>query len=185
MKNSRQTPSIHTGSMADIAFLLLIFFLVTTVIPNDKGITRMLPKKCQDPPCLLPINERNILRIELNKNGELMANKVSIGFSELKKTLMDFIDNNGDKSCGYCDGAGIADSSDNPTEAIVALHTDRESSYKDFMAIQVELSKAYLELREQYVLKAFNGKAFSELTKEEMKQVQEAYPLLFSEAELK
>ncbi len=185
MKNSRQTPSIHAGSMADIAFLLLIFFLVTTIIPNDKGILRKLPPNCEQPPCIGDILERNILRLQLNQDGELFANDNLIPMNELKKTLMVFIDNNGDKSCSYCKGEGIATFSENPSKAIIALQTDRKSRYKDFIAIQVELNKAYLELREQYVSTTFNGRTFSELSKVEMKQVQKAYPLLLSEAHLK
>ncbi|MDC8004353.1 biopolymer transporter ExbD [Aureisphaera galaxeae] len=185
MRNSRQTPSIHTGSMADIAFLLLIFFLVTTIIPNDKGIPRVLPKKCVDPPCDLTFNERNVLRLELNQKGELRADEALIDFSELKETLKKFIDNNGDKSCTYCEGIGFVGSSDNPTQAIISLQSSRKSRYKDFIAIQVELNKAYFELREHYIAKTFKGRAFSQLSPDEIKQVRDAYPLLISEAELK
>lgn len=185
MRNSRQSVSISAGSMADIAFLLLIFFLVTTTIPNDKGISRMLPRKCVDPPCMKDINERNVLRLVLNHEGNLMADNVLIGISDLKETLVQFIDNNGDKSCDYCEGTGAMASSDNPREAVISLQTDRQSRYNDFIAIQVELNKAYFQLREQYVAKTFEGKTFSELSPKQIKQVKEAYPLLISEADLK
>ncbi|GAB5399568.1 MAG: biopolymer transporter ExbD [Aureisphaera sp.] len=171
--------------MADIAFLLLIFFLVTSIIPNDEGILRTLPKKCTDPPCIANIEERNVLRIELNKEGQLLANNVLIAFSDLKETLVNFIDNNGDESCRYCEGESLGNSSDNPAKAIISLQTDRQSRYKDFISVQVELNKAYFELREHYISKTFEGKQFSQLTKEEIKQVRDAYPLLISEAELK
>ena len=184
MRNSRQVPEVNAGSMADIAFLLLIFFLVTTTIPNDKGIVRKLPRKCEAPPCIEDFNERNVLRIALNRNGELMVNDDLSQFKDLKDMLIEFIDNNGDKSCDYCHGNGFTDASDNPKEAIISLSSDRESSYKDFIAIQVELTAAYYELRETFVKNNF-GKNIALLTPQELKQARDAYPLLISEANLK
>jgi biopolymer transport protein ExbD len=169
--------------MADIAFLLLIFFLVTTTIPNEKGIVRKLPRKCEAPPCKEDFHERNVLRIALNRNGELMVNDALSQLKDLKLILIEFIDNNGDKSCDYCHGNGFTDASDNPKKAIISLSSDRESSYKDFIAIQAELTSAYYELREAYVRNNF-GKDIALLTPEELKQTRDAYPLLISEASL-
>jgi len=184
MRNSRQTPDLNAGSMADIAFLLLIFFLVTTTIPNDKGIVRKLPNKCEAPPCIADFHERNVLRIALNRNGELMVNDDLSLIKDLKDMLIEFIDNNGDKSCDYCHGNSFTDASDNPTKAIISLSSDRESSYKDFIAIQAELTAAYYELRETYVKNNF-GKEIALLTPQQLKQTRDAYPLLISEANLK
>lgn len=184
MRNSRQTPSLNAGSMADIAFLLLIFFLVTTTIPNDKGIVRKLPRKCEAPPCKEDFYERNVMRIALNRNGELMVNDDLSQLKDLKHMLIEFIDNNGDKSCDYCHGNGYTDASDNPKKAVISLSSDRESSYKDFIAIQAELTAAYYELREKYVKKNF-GKDIALLTPQELKQARDAYPLLISEANIK
>ena len=184
MRNSRQTPDLNAGSMADIAFLLLIFFLVTTTIPNDKGIVRKLPKKCEAPPCEIDYHERNILRIALNRNGELMVNDDLAQLKDLKHMLIEFIDNNGDQSCEYCHGNGFTDASDNPKKAIISLSSDRESSYKDFIAIQAELTAAYYELRETYVKNNF-GKEIALLTPLELKETREAYPLTISEADIK
>jgi len=184
MRNSRQMPNLNAGSMADIAFLLLIFFLVTTTIPNDKGIVRKLPRKCETPPCKEDFRERNVLRIALNRNGELMVNDDLSQLKDLKQMLIEFIDNNGDKSCEYCHGNGSTDASDNPQKAIISLASDRESSYKDFIAIQAELTAAYYELREAYVRTNF-GKDIALLTPQELKQTRDAYPLLISEANIK
>jgi biopolymer transport protein ExbD len=184
MRNYRSTPEVNAGSMADIAFLLLIFFLVSTTIPNDQGIIRKLPNKCQEPPCIEETYERNILRIALNKNGELLVNNKPSQFSDLKDMLIEFIDNNGDQSCTYCHGNGFTDASDHPRKAIISLASDRESSYKDFIAIQVELTAAYYELRENFVKNTF-GKEIALLSQKELQQVREAYPLLISEAGLK
>jgi len=184
MRNHRQTPSVNAGSMADIAFLLLIFFLVTTTIPNDKGIVRKLPKKCMNPPCDIDYSERNILRIQLNKEGELMVNNFRSNIQDLRQMLKEFIDNNGDESCNYCSGNGFADASENPQKAVISLAADRESSYKDYIAIQVELTAAYYELREAFIRNTFQ-KEIASLSKEELKQAREAYPLIISEAEIK
>lgn len=169
--------------MADIAFLLLIFFLVTTTIPNDKGIARKLPRKCELPPCEVDTYERNIIRIALNKNGELMVNNDLSRIEDLKDMLIEFIDNNGDQSCDYCTGNGFEDASDNPRKAIISLSSDRESSYKDFIAIQAELTAAYYELRERFIKNNF-GKELASLSADELQQAKDAYPLLISEAEI-
>jgi len=184
MRNSRQIPNLNAGSVADIAFLLLIFFLVSTTIPNDKGIVRKLPLKCEKPPCSVDVNERNIIRIALNKNGDLMVNNDPSQIEDLKDMLIEFIDNNGDKSCNYCDGNGFTDASDNPQTAIISLSSDRESSYKDFIAIQVELTAAYIELRERFIQNTL-GKELASLSPQELQQAKDAYPLLISEANLK
>lgn len=184
MRNYRQTPEVNAGSMADIAFLLLIFFLVTTTIPNDQGIVRKLPRKCLEPPCIDQTHERNILRIALNKNGDLMVNNSPSHFKDLKDMLIEFIDNNGDQSCDYCHGNGFIDASDNPRKAVISLSSDRESSYKDFIAIQVELTAAYYELRETFIKNTF-GKELALLSQKELQQARDAYPLLISEASLK
>lgn len=170
--------------MADIAFLLLIFFLVTTTIPNDKGIARKLPRKCELPPCEVDTYERNIIRIALNKNGDLMVNNDQVRIEDLKEMLIEFIDNNGDKSCAYCSGNGFEDASDNPRKAIISISSDREAYYKDFIAIQAELTAAYYELRERFIKNTF-GKELASLSETELRQAKDAYPLLISEADIR
>ncbi|MCW5519464.1 biopolymer transporter ExbD [Aureitalea sp. L0-47] len=185
MRTQRNLPRVNAGSMADIAFLLLIFFLVTTTLAKDKGIERKLPRKC--PPgqeCAVNIKDRNIMRLYLNETGELLVNDDITAIDELKVMIMDFIDNNGDGSCEYCTGHQLDDSSENPAKAVISLTTDRLTPYAEFIALQDEISKAYYALREQYTLKLFEKKP-SELTASELKQVKEAYPFLFSEADVK
>jgi len=177
-------PSINAGSMADIAFLLLIFFLVATTIPNDVGIARKLPGQCQEPPCHVEVSERNILRISLNKEGKLLVENTLTNKNELRELLKKFIDNNGDNSCAYCSGRGLVTSSDNPDEAIISLTTHRETPYKDFISVQNELTAAYKELRQEYVKKIFQ-KDISLISDEELARVKAAYPFRISEAEMK
>ena len=185
MRHSKSIPEVNAGSMADIAFLLLIFFLVTATIPNDEGINRKLPREC--PPgtdCTTSKNERNILRILVNNNNDIMVNGDVIKLPELKNKVKDFLDNNGDGSCNYCHGLQSENASDNPKEAVVSLQSGKLTSYYQFIAVQDELTKAYYELRDVYcknVLKK-NPKALSD---EDIKQLRDAYPFVLSEAEIK
>ena len=186
MKNSRHSMhQVNAGSMADIAFLLLIFFLVTAMIPKDKGINRKLPAPC--PPgeiCNTQVNKRNMLEVSVNSNNELFVDNNVIAIDELKTIAKDFLDNNGDKSCDYCHGLNSDASSDNPKEAVISLQNDKQTSYAFYIKIQDELTKAYFELRSDYSKTVFN-KSTNELTKEELAEVRKAYPFLLSEAEIK
>lgn len=186
MRHSQKSAlQVNAGSMADIAFLLLIFFLVTTTISADKGIHRKLPPDC--PPgiiCSEEINERNILRINLNSKNELMVDDKIIELNELKDLTKLFIDNNGEETCSYCNGKEMNLLSDHPKKAVVSLSTSETSNYETFIAVQDELSKAYYELREVYGY-AFFGKAPDKLTASELKEIKEAYPFLLSEADTK
>jgi len=182
MKHSRRAPSVNAGSMADIAFLLLIFFLVTAVIPNDQGINRKLPRICpQVEDCRVDIKEKNILRIALNAKQELMIEDELAAINQIKDISIAFLDNNGDKSCDYCNGEELPDSSDNPKKAVISLQVDDATQYNMFIKVQDELTKAYYELRSIYAKKHFN-KSPNELSPEELKIVRDAYPFIVSEA---
>lgn len=181
MRNSRRNaPSVNAGSMADIAFLLLIFFLVTTTISADKGILRKLPNDCIEPPCNAEVNQRNILEIFINNNNELMVENEIIKISELKDIAVAFIDNNGENQCDYCHGEKLATSSDKPQEAIIALKHDALTKYGMFIDVQDEISKAYLQVRTAYAKNKFE-KSPEELSKEELIEVKKAYPFILSE----
>ena len=161
MRYSDKAPSVNAGSMADIAFLLLIFFLVTTTISNDKGILRKLPPICPTEDCDLRLIERNVLRIAINKNGEVSVNKTLTQINGLNRVLKNFISNNGDTTCEYCYGNKLTEFSENPQEATISLIANRNSPYESFILVQDELTKAYYELREDYVSKILK----KELTK--------------------
>ncbi len=185
MRRSKLIPEVNAGSMADIAFLLLIFFLVTATISSDEGINRLLPKEC--PPgtiCDAKIAERNMLRILINNEDEIMVENNIITISELKEITKSFLDNNGDGTCHYCNGVKNPKASDNPEKAGVSLQNGKQTSYKQFVAVQNELTKAYYELRNAYSMHVLK-KPSDKLTKEELKQVKDAYPFILSEAETK
>ncbi len=187
MKTSRrQTPEINTSSTADIAFLLLIFFLVTSVIPNDKGFNRKLPPPC--PPgqdcSAIDTHQRNILEVRINAKNELFIKGKVTDIKTLKSIAIDFLDNNGDGSCTYCSGKALNTSSDNPQKAIISLSNDPNTSYQFYIEVQDELTKAYYELRRDYALNKFK-KPLKKLTKEEILATREAYPFILSEAQIK
>ena len=184
MKHSRHSaPAVNAGSMADIAFLLLIFFLVTTTISADMGINRKLPEIC--PPgtnCNTMINERNILRININASDELFVKDDVISIKDLKQIAKNFLDNNGDNSCSYCNGLKDATLSDNPTEAVISLSNDKDTSYEMYIAVQDILTQAYYELREDYATSVLRKNA-KDLTESDLKAIKQAYPFKISEAE--
>lgn len=181
----RHSVSVNAGSMADIAFLLLIFFLVTTTISADKGILRKLPSPC--PPnteCTETILERNVFRIFLNENQQIMAEDKIVTIEDIKPLIIKFVDNNGALDCDYCEGDQIAESSDHPTKAVISLSHDALTKYDVFIGVQDEITKAFYELRERYAKIVYN-KTPDQLTKEELKIVKKAYPFLVSEVMIK
>lgn len=180
----RYAATVNAGSMADIAFLLLIFFLVTTTISADKGILRQLPNAC--PPnthCTTNINERNVLRIVLNDQQELMIEGAIVNVEAIKDLVKTFVDNNGTNRCDYCKGEQLADKSDHPKDAVISLRHDALTKYDLFIRVQDEITKAYYELRAEYTNQKYN-KVPSQLTKDELDQVKKAYPFIVSEVML-
>ena len=147
----RAAPEVNAGSMADIAFLLLIFFLVTTTIETDSGINRKLPPTDEvvDPPI---IKERNIFTVVVNKNNQLLVEEKPLDLANLRQEAIEFLDNGGgqgEEACDYCEGPKDPSSSDNPEKAIISLKNDRETSYKVYISVQNELVAAYNDLRDR------------------------------------
>lgn len=181
----RHSATVNAGSMADIAFLLLIFFLVTTTISADKGILRELPGDC--PPntdCTKDIKERNLLRINLNNDQEIMINDKLVKLEAIIELVKTFVDNNGEANCDYCEGIQSSESSEHPREAVISLSHDALTKYELFISVQDEITKAYYDLRERYIKQKFN-KLPHQVTKEEMKVVRKDYPFIVSEVMVK
>lgn len=199
-KHRKAPPEVNAGSMADIAFLLLIFFLVTTTIQVDQGINRKLPP-IQDKNIIPPeIKEKNIFIVTVNRNNQLLVNDQLMEIDELRVAAVAFLDNGGDGSCAYCKGARDPESSDNPEKAIISITNDADTKYETYIAVQNELVAAYYELRDKVCLQKYK-RTFRELeamyndprTKEEarnkieplIKDIQDMYPQKLSEAEPK
>jgi biopolymer transport protein ExbD len=158
----RKAPEVNAGSMADIAFLLLIFFLVTTTIETDSGINRKLPQieeNVVDPP---PVKEKNIFTVLVNKNDQLLVEDQVMELKDVREAAIAFLDNGGDGTCTFCKGAKDISSSDNPVKAIISLQNDSETSYGAYISVQNELVAAYYFLRDRECMVKY-GKTYREL----------------------
>jgi biopolymer transport protein ExbD len=195
----RNTPEVNAGSMADIAFLLLIFFLVTTTIDKDKGIIRYLPIEESS----IPILERNLLIIHMNSEGALLVNQELVLLEHLKTAAMEFIDNGGNTDpqsiyyCDYCKGARTRNASDHPDKAVITVSVNRDTPYDTYVAVQNELNAAYNHLRNRESQRLYGydftsvDKAIKEgtfagnlkKTKAELKVIRDMFKMIISEAE--
>ena len=194
-------PEVSAGSMADIAFLLLIFFLVTTTIETDAGLDRMLPPM-EPPEDEVIIKEKNIFQVLINKDGRLLADDNVLALKDLRVKAMEFLDNNGDGSCTFCKGKKNPESSDNPTKAIISLKSDRETKYGIYITVQNELVGAYNELRDREAMRLYKrtyvdlestyldpqtkeslGETEYDELKEKVLRIKELFPQKLSEAE--
>jgi biopolymer transport protein ExbD len=197
--NRRHSNDVNAGSTADIAFLLLIFFLVTTTIQTDEGLNRKLPPK-QSETKSQNIKEKNLFVILINAEGELLIEDEPIDLKDLKEKAIAFIDNGsgeGDEFCDYCKGVKDKTSSVNPQKAVISVQTDRMTKYKDYIAVQNELvaayntlrnreaerlyGKSYVELEKLYKDQSFKGN--KALIKQKIDKIRNLYPLNISEAE--
>ena len=188
---------MNAGSMADIAFLLLIFFLVTTTIETDAGLDRMLPP-IEPPDTDVVIKQKNIFTVNINKNGQLLVEEELMDLKDLREAAMAFLDNGGDGTCNYCKGKRDESSSDNPTKAIISLKNDRETKYGTYITVQNEIVGAYNDLRNREAQRLY-GKNFTDMEaqylnpetpkdirdelKDKVEKIQEIFPQKFSEAE--
>ncbi len=198
MGRNREIPEINSGSMADIAFLLLIFFLVATTVQNDLGLVRKLPPENTD--TVIDVHERNIFRIILNKENELLVEGELFDIKDLETAAVNFLDNGGELGkCEYCHGARSKDLSDNPKKAIISFQSDRKANYGSYVKVQDKLASAYVKLRNREAVRLY-GLDFksmeSEYAKPEttqqvknvlkarIKTIREMYPMQISESEL-
>lgn len=183
-RKKRGVPEINAGSMADIAFLLLIFFLVTTTMDVDKGINRKLPPIIEDDNPPPPIKQKNIFTVLVNSNDQLLVEDEYMDISSLRESAKKFLNNNGDGTCDYCEGAyRDPKSSDNPIKAVISLQNDRGTSYSMYLKVQNELAAALNELRDELSRRKF-GVAFADLdSKDQIKEIKEMFPQKISEAE--
>lgn len=198
MPRRKGAPEVNAGSMADIAFLLLIFFLVTTTIETDAGLDRMLPPAEPPEDIDVVIKQKNIFTVNINRNGQLLVEESIMNIQDLRKAAIAFLDNGGDGTCNYCKGRKDASSSDNPEKAIISLKNDRETKYSTYITVQNELVGAYNDLRNREAQRLF-GRDFTEMEskflnpetpsaerddlKPKVKRIQELFPQKLSEAE--
>jgi len=200
----RENPEINAGSMADIAFLLLIFFLVTTTMNVDSGVSKKLSEK--PPADYVPpvIKEKNIFEVNINRNNELLVEGERMDVKDLKDAAIAFIDNGGGDGkvengvatgpCTYCKGERSESSSDHPNKAIISVQSDRLTEYGTYIIVQNELLRAYGELRNRLCLEkhrvpfseleeAYKDDKNNEALKKKVEDIKNSYPQIISDAE--
>lgn len=206
----RSAPEVNAGSMADIAFLLLIFFLVTTTIETDSGLNRKLPPIDDTEQEDVIIKEKNIFQLNVNKNNQLFlktgGEEKVIQIKDLRNAAVAFLDNGGGTgpdACKRCQGKKNPRSSDNFDKAIISLQSDRATKYDTYIAVQNEIIAAYNTLRNREFERSFPnlGMSFVEAEKrysdprtssaekaklkDKLEEIKILIPQKFSEAEPK
>lgn len=199
MAIKKDIPEVNAGSMADIAFLLLIFFLVTTTLETDAGLSRKLPTTNEPS----KIKERNLFRVNVNGSNQLLVEGQVLNIEDLRAAAIAFLDNGRIASqeghCDYCQGDRDELSSDNPQKAVISLANTRDTNYGHYIAVQNELVGAYNELRNREAMRLFqvsytallNAYENEERSKPEraelktkIEKIRKLFPQNLSEAEL-
>jgi biopolymer transport protein ExbD len=206
---NRSAPEVNAGSMADIAFLLLIFFLVTTTIETDSGLNRKLPPIEESDDDVI-IKEKNIFQLSVNRNNDLLlktgGEEQVIEIKNLRSKAVTFLDNGGgtgEDACKNCQGERNPRSSDNFNKAVISLQNDRATKYDVYVAVQNEIIAAYNELRNREFKRAFPALGINYVEantaykdprttskqkaklKEKLTEIKLLIPQVFSEAEPK
>lgn len=179
----RNLNEINAGSMADIAFLLLIFFLVTTTMNSNSGLQRKLPpfeKKKKEHPVL----ERNVMPVHVNQFDAIAIRGFPVSVNTITEKTKEFFTNpNKDENLPEFKMKVLPFIGDfEVSKGLVSLQTDRNTSYEVYLKVQNELVRAVNELRDDLSLKLFNLH-FDDLPKDKQDAVSDAYPLAISEAE--
>lgn len=164
-KKRRLSNEVNAGSMADIAFLLLIFFLVTTTIASDKGLRVLLPPWSPDQE-QTAINDSNIFNVKINALNELLVEGKRSQITELRQKAKFFIQTQGDKEL----------------PGIISLQNDRGTNYEMYLAVYDEVKGAYNELWEEIAQQKYHL-PYPSLDRKKKQMIQDIYPLVISEAE--
>ena len=181
---ARKVPEINSSSQADIAFLLLCFFLMTTSMDVDYGITRRLPPPVEQNDEDVKVKERNVMNVMINKSNKLLVNGRPCEVEMLKDKAKEFMTPRpGDESAPEVEtqtfpllGEVLM------TKGVISLQNDRATSYEMYIKVQDRLASAFNEMKDELSLKKF-GKKYIELNEDQTKAINEAVPVRVSEAE--
>jgi biopolymer transport protein ExbD len=185
---ARKVPEIPSASLADIAFMLLIFFLVTTTMDVDSGLERRLPQWV-DPAELnddQQIKERNVFVVLVNRNNELLVEGEYADIENLRERAKEFMANPfNDESLPEKEPKQVPYFGEvMVTKGVISLRNDMDTQYGTYIAVQNELVAAINELREELAREQF-GKSYNELDSDQQNAIREIYPSRISEAEPK
>ena len=184
---SKKTPEINGGSMADISFLMLIFFLMVSTMDPETGLSRRLPPMPPEDAQVedLKVNRRNMLDVKINsRNGVMAGGTVILSDAQLEEIVIEFLTNPADRSdlpsktMKNIEGFGEYPVSD----GVISLQNDRQSSYSKYVEIQNVLVRAINKVRNDFAVAHF-GETYEELNAEQQEIVGEAIPNRISEAE--
>ena len=185
----KKVPEVNSSSTADIAFLLLVFFLCTTTMAVNKGLARRLPppvpaeQKTED----LKVKERNVFVVLLNSNDQLLVQGEYLELANLKDKAKEFIKNDANSEnlpekevieVEYFGNIAVT------KNHVISLQNDRGTSYSAYISVQNELVAAYNELRNDLAKSKF-GQIYDDLSEDQQKAIQKIYPQKISEAEPK
>lgn len=182
----KASPEINAGSMADIAFLLLIFFLVTTTMDVDTGITRKLPPPVEDNADDIVVKDRNILKVLINSHDRLLIDGKPGDISMLKQKAIDFMSiHHNDESypeykLKHIDELGL---DIEMSQGLISLKNDRGTSYEMYIKVQNELASAFSDMKDDLSLKLYGLKYAQLIDKDKIKGIGKAVPVRISEAE--
>jgi biopolymer transport protein ExbD len=185
---ARKIPEIPSASLADIAFMLLIFFLVTTTMDVDSGLERRLPQWV--PPEQLDddqqIKERNVFVVLVNRNNDLLVEGEYANIENLRERAKEFMANPyNDETLPEKEPKQVAYFGEMMiTKGVISLRNDLDTQYGTYIAVQNELVAAINELRDELARQQF-GKPYDELEMDQQNAVREVYPSRISEAEPK
>ena len=189
-KGKRKVPDINSSSTADIAFLLLIFFLITTSMDTDRGLARRLPpppEQDQKKDDSDKVKERNVMTVFLNMNDQLMCSGEYVSVDQLRDKAKEFIANpNNDENLPEKHAKHLPFFGDVmiTEKHVISVQNDVGTSYDAYIQVQNELVAAYNELRNELAQSQF-GKTFAECSEDEQKAITDYYPQKISEAEPK
>ncbi|MBO7197619.1 MAG: biopolymer transporter ExbD [Tidjanibacter sp.] len=181
---AKKTPEINASSMADVAFLLLIFFLVATTMDIDSGLNRVLPPWSEQQTDAPDIRERNLMLVHVNKYDQIAVQGELLTISQLKDRAKEWVLNTAndpnlpEKKKETIDFIGEYPVS----QGVISLQNDRGTSYEMYIKVQNELTRAFNEIRDE-LSKAHFGRNYAELDKEQQDAIADAVPMKISEAE--
>ena len=187
MGKKRKISEINSSSMADIAFLLLCFFLVTTSMSTSTGLARQLPPPLDSPVDATDINKRNLFVVKVNSQNQLLVQGEELPLNGLREKVKEFVKNT-DNNPHFPElkpvNIPLIGDMMITKDHVISLQNDVDTQYQVYIAVQNELVAAYNELRNEISRQKFT-KVFSELTEEQQDAVKKVYPMKISEAEPK